>query len=106
MERKGKVFISLSFHILFSPFFPMGKNGKTHIFPWAKNGVGPPQKYTFQNMCSNSCLYNWHKNTIFHSLNHVHDKIYLNNTHYTNNVRTHILRLNHISKNALKLCSI
>ena len=42
MERKGKVFISLSFHILFSPFFPMGNNGKTHIFPWAKMGLDPP----------------------------------------------------------------
>ena len=42
MERKGKVLISLSFHILFSPFFPMGKNGKTHIFPWAKMGLDPP----------------------------------------------------------------
>ena len=42
MERRVKVFISLSFHILFSPFFPMGKNGKTHIFPWAKMGLDPP----------------------------------------------------------------
>ena len=38
MEREGKVFISLSFHIL----FPMGKNGKRHIFPIGKNRVGPP----------------------------------------------------------------
>ena len=45
MEREGKLFISLSLHILFSPFFPMGKNGekleKTH-FPMGKNGVRPP----------------------------------------------------------------
>ena len=40
MERKGKVFISLSFHILF-PHFSHGKNGKTHIFPWAKMGLDP-----------------------------------------------------------------
>ena len=46
MEREGKVFISLSFHILFSPFFPMGKNGKTHIFPWAKMGLDPPPPRT------------------------------------------------------------
>ena len=43
MERDGKVFISLSFHILFSLFFLMGKNGKTHIFPWAKMGLDPPK---------------------------------------------------------------
>ena len=41
MEREGKVFISLSFHILFSPFFPMGKNGKTHIFHRQKWGWTP-----------------------------------------------------------------
>ena len=35
MERKGKVFISLSFHILFSPW------ENTH-FSMGKNGVGPP----------------------------------------------------------------
>ena len=40
--KEGKVFISLSFHILFSPFFPMGKNRKTHIFPWAKMRLDPP----------------------------------------------------------------
>ena len=33
MEREGNEYFSLSFHILFFPFFPMGKNGKTHIFP-------------------------------------------------------------------------
>ena len=44
MEREGKVFISLSFHIL----FPMVKNGKRHIFPMGKTGVGPPPHiYTF-----------------------------------------------------------
>ena len=36
--KKGK---SIHFHILFSPFFPMGKNGKTHIFPWAKMELEP-----------------------------------------------------------------
>ena len=44
-EKKGKVFISLYFHILFSPFFPMGKNEKTHIFPWAKMELDPPSKF-------------------------------------------------------------
>ena len=42
MEREGNEYFSLSFHILFFPFFPLGKNGKTHIFPWAKMGLNPP----------------------------------------------------------------
>ena len=42
MEREGNEYFSLSFHILFFPFFPMGKNGKTHLFPWAKMGLDPP----------------------------------------------------------------
>ena len=42
MEREGNEYFSLSFHILFFPFFAMGKNGKTHIFPWAKMGLDPP----------------------------------------------------------------
>ena len=42
MESEGNEYFSLSFHILFFPFFPMGKNGKTHIFPWAKMGLDPP----------------------------------------------------------------
>ena len=35
---------------VFSHFPPMGKNGKTHIFPWAKMGLDPPLysiHYTF-----------------------------------------------------------
>ena len=35
MERKGKVFISLSFHILFSPW-------ENTNFSWAKMGLDPP----------------------------------------------------------------
>ena len=27
------------------PFFPMGKNGKTHISPWAKMGLDPPPPF-------------------------------------------------------------
>ena len=38
-EREMNTFPFLS--IYFS-FFPMGKNGKTHIFPWAKMGLDPP----------------------------------------------------------------
>ena len=38
MERKGKVFISLSFHILFSPW----KKWENTHFSMGKNGVGPP----------------------------------------------------------------
>ena len=43
MEREGNEYCSLSFHILFFPFVPIGKNGKAHIFPWAKMGLDPPQ---------------------------------------------------------------
>ena len=42
--REGNEYFSLSFHILFFSFFPMGKNGKTHIFPWANMGLDPPHK--------------------------------------------------------------
>ena len=42
MERKGKVFISLSFHILFFPIFPHGKKWENTHFSMGKNGVGPP----------------------------------------------------------------
>ena len=42
MEREGNEYFSFFFHIIFFPFFPMGKNGKRHIFPMGKNGVGPP----------------------------------------------------------------
>ena len=42
MERERNEYFSLSFHILFFPFFPMAKNGKTHIFPWAKMELDPP----------------------------------------------------------------
>ena len=42
MEREGNEYFSLSFHILFFPFFPMGKGGKTHIFPWQKWDWTPP----------------------------------------------------------------
>ena len=42
MEREGNEYFSLFFLILFFPFFPMGKNGKRHIFPWAKMGLDPP----------------------------------------------------------------
>ena len=42
MEREGNEYFSLSFRILFFPFFHMGKNGKTYIFPWAKLGLDPP----------------------------------------------------------------
>ena len=44
MEREGNEYFSLSFHILFFPFFLLGKNGKTHIFPWEKMGLDPPPK--------------------------------------------------------------
>ena len=47
MEREGNEYFSLSFHILFFPFFPMGKNGKVNIFPWAKMGFDPPPNYCF-----------------------------------------------------------
>ena len=39
MERKGKVFISLSFHILFSPWEKMGKHTFFHGQKW---GWTPP----------------------------------------------------------------
>ena len=45
MEREGNEYFSLSFHILFFPFFPMGKNRKAHIFIWAKMGLDPPPYY-------------------------------------------------------------
>ena len=35
MERDGKEYFSLSFHI----FFPMGKSGKNTFFPWEKMGL-------------------------------------------------------------------
>ena len=31
MEREGNEYFSLSFHMLFFPFFSMGKNGKTQL---------------------------------------------------------------------------
>ena len=37
--KKGK---SIHFPLFPYTFFPMGKNGKTHIFPWAKMGLDPP----------------------------------------------------------------
>ena len=46
MEREGKVFISLSFHILFSHFSPWEKWENTH-FSMGKSGVGPPCIYRF-----------------------------------------------------------
>ena len=42
MEREGKVFISLSFHILFSPFFRWEKMGKHTFFHGQKWGWTPP----------------------------------------------------------------
>ena len=39
MGKKGK---SIHFSLCPYTFFPMGKNGKTHIFPWAKMGLDPP----------------------------------------------------------------
>ena len=39
-EREMNTFPSLS--IYFFSIFPMGKNGKTYIFPWAKMGLDPP----------------------------------------------------------------
>ena len=42
MEREGNEYFSLSFHILFFPFFPMEKMGKDTFFPWAKMGLDPP----------------------------------------------------------------
>ena len=39
-EREMNTFASLS--IYFFPIFPHGENGKRHIFPMGKNGVGPP----------------------------------------------------------------
>ena len=43
--KKGKSIHFPLFPYTFSPFFPMGKNGKTHIFPWAKMGLDPPPTY-------------------------------------------------------------
>ena len=37
--KKGK---SIHFPLFPYTFFPMGKNGKTHIFLWAKMGLDPP----------------------------------------------------------------
>ena len=49
MEREGNEYFSFSFHILFFPFFPMGKNGEKWedtFFPWAKMGLDtPPPPY-------------------------------------------------------------
>ena len=39
-EREMNTFPFLA--IYFFSIFPMGKNGKTHIFPWAKMGLDPP----------------------------------------------------------------
>ena len=43
-EREKYSFPSLS---TFFPFFPLGKNGKAHIFPWAKMGLDPPPDNAF-----------------------------------------------------------
>ena len=43
--KKEKSFHFPLFPYTFFPFFPMGKNGKTHIFPWAKMGLDPPVLY-------------------------------------------------------------
>ena len=40
--KRGKSIHFPLFPLLFSPFFPMGKNGKRHNFPMGKNEVGPP----------------------------------------------------------------
>ena len=45
MEREGNEYFSLSFQILFFPFFRHGENRKTHFFSMGKNGVGPPQYF-------------------------------------------------------------
>ena len=57
MERKGKVFISLCFHMLFSPW---EKNGKTHILPWAKMGLDhldPPPAFASEKIYLESTLH-------------------------------------------------
>ena len=41
MEREGNEYFSLSFHILFFPFFPMGKMGKRTFFHGQKWGWTP-----------------------------------------------------------------
>ena len=44
MEKEGKVFIPLSFHILFSPYFPMGEKWeKTQFSHGQKWGCTPSQ---------------------------------------------------------------
>ena len=42
MEREGNEYFSLSFHILFFPFFPWGKMGKHTFFHGQKWGWNPP----------------------------------------------------------------
>ena len=41
-RKKGKSIHFPLFPYTFFPIFPMGKMGKTHIFPWAKMGLDPP----------------------------------------------------------------
>ena len=48
-KREKYSFPSLS--IYFFPILPMGKNGKRHIFPMGKNGVGPPHFCPWKNVC-------------------------------------------------------
>ena len=48
-EREMNTFPFLS--IYFFPFFPIGKNGKTHIFPWAKMGLDSPIIYDIKMEC-------------------------------------------------------
>ena len=43
-ERKMNTFPFFSIY-----FFPVGKNGKTHIFPWAKMGLDPLPAISYHN---------------------------------------------------------
>ena len=43
--KKGK---NIHFPLFPYTFFPMEKNGKTHIFPWAKMGLDPPPPNSFK----------------------------------------------------------
>ena len=56
--KRGKSIHFPLFPYTFSPFFPMGKNGKRHNFPWAKMGLDPPPKLVFGSFVENHLTYN------------------------------------------------
>ena len=49
--KKGKIIHFPLFPYTVFPFFPMGKNGKTYIFPWAKMGLDPPPPINTNKAC-------------------------------------------------------